>query len=102
VIDAAALARMKKGSYLINTARGALVDEEALCDALEEGHLRGAGLDVYEHEPLVNARLLRMKNVVVLPHIGSATEEARNAMGRIAATNVLMFLRGLEPLHKVV
>jgi glyoxylate reductase len=102
LLNAATLARMKPGSYVINTARGALVDEDALCDALESGHLRGAGLDVYEFEPEVNPRLLGMKNVVILPHIGSATEEARNAMARIAATNVLLFLRGKEPLHRVV
>jgi glyoxylate reductase len=102
LIDAAALAKMKPGAYLINTARGPLVDEEALCHALENGRLRGAGLDVYEHEPQVNPRLLQLKNVVLLPHIGSATEEARNAMARIAATNVLLFLGGAEPLHRVV
>jgi glyoxylate reductase len=102
LIDAAALAKMKRGAYLINTARGALVDEDALCDALESGQLRGAGLDVYEHEPDVNPRLLRMKNVVIVPHIGSATEEARNAMARIAATNVRLFLRGEKPLHQVI
>ena len=101
LIDAAALATMKRGSYLINTSRGALVDESALCDALESGHLRGAGLDVYEFEPEVNPRLLKMKNVVILPHIGSATEEARNAMARIAATNVLRYLQGQEPPHRV-
>ncbi len=102
LIDAAALAKMKRDAYLINTSRGPLVDEEALCDALEGGTIRGAGLDVYEHEPRVNPRLLSMKNVVLLPHIGSATEEARNAMARIAATNVLLFLGGAEPLHRVV
>ncbi len=102
LIDAAALAKMKRDAYLINTSRGPLVDEEALCDALERGTIRGAGLDVYEHEPRVNRRLLKMKNVVLLPHIGSATEEARNAMARIAATNVLLFLGGAEPLHRVV
>jgi glyoxylate reductase len=102
LIDANALAHMKRGAYLVNTARGALVDENALCDALERGHLRGAALDVYEHEPQVDPRLLALKNVVLAPHIGSATEEARNAMGRIAATNVLLFLRGSEPLHRVV
>jgi len=101
MIDAAALALMKPGAYLVNTSRGALVDEEALCDALESGHLRGAALDVYEHEPEVNPRLLALRNVVIVPHIGSATEEARNAMARIAATNVLLFLRGGEPLHRV-
>jgi glyoxylate reductase len=102
LLNATTLAKMKRGAYVINTARGALVDEDALCDALESGHLRGAGLDVYEFEPEVNPRLLRMKNVVILPHIGSATEEARTAMARIAATNVLLFLRGKEPLHRVV
>jgi glyoxylate reductase len=101
LIDAATLAKMKPGAYLINTSRGPLVDENALCDALESGHLRGAGLDVYEHEPRVNPRLLKLPNVVLLPHIGSATEEARNAMARIAATNVLLFLGGAEPLHRV-
>ncbi|HKR65229.1 MAG TPA: D-glycerate dehydrogenase, partial [Thermoanaerobaculia bacterium] len=81
LINADALAKMKRTAYLINTARGALVDESALCDALENGRLRGAALDVYEHEPEVNPRLLTMKNVVLAPHIGSATDEARNAMG---------------------
>jgi glyoxylate reductase len=102
LIDAGALAKMKRGAYLINTARGPLIDEEALCDALERGLLRGAGLDVYEHEPRVSPRLLGLTNVVLLPHIGSATEETRNAMARIAATNVLLFLGGAEPLHRVV
>jgi glyoxylate reductase len=101
IIDAHALSKMKRGTYLVNTARGALVDENALCDALEAGHLRGAALDVFEFEPEINRRLLSMKNVVLVPHIGSATEEARNAMARIAATNVLLFLRGKEPLHRV-
>lgn len=102
LLNATTLAKMKRGAYVINTARGAIVDENALCDALESGHLRGAGLDVYEFEPEVNPRLLRTKNVVILPHIGSATEEARNAMARIAAMNVLLFLRGKPPLHRVV
>jgi glyoxylate reductase len=102
MIDRAALARMKPGAYLVNTSRGALIDEEALCDALASGHLRGAALDVYENEPVVNPRLLGMRNVVLVPHIGSATEEARNAMARIAATNVFRFLNGEPPLHVVV
>jgi glyoxylate reductase len=102
LIDAAALATMKRGSYLVNTARGPLVDEAALCDALESGHLRGAALDVYEQEPEVSARLLTLPNVVLAPHIGSATEEARTAMARIAATDVRRFLRGEPPLHVVV
>jgi glyoxylate reductase len=102
LIDAAALAKMKRGAYLINTSRGPLVDEDALCDALESGRLRGAGLDVYEREPAVNPRLLAMPNVVLAPHIGSATEETRSAMARIAATDVRRFLRGETPLHIVV
>lgn len=101
LIDAKALAKMKRGSFLVNTSRGAIVDETALCDALDAGHLRGAALDVYEHEPNVNPRLLRMKNVVVAPHIGSATEETRAAMARIAATDVHRFLTGQQPLHVV-
>lgn len=102
LIDAAALAKMKRGAYVVNTSRGPLVDEAALCDALESGHLRGAALDVYEREPEVTARLLAMPNVVLAPHIGSATEEARTAMARIAATDVRRFLRGETPLHVVV
>ena len=102
LIDADALAKMKRGAYLVNTSRGALVDEAALCDALESGHLRGAALDVYEREPEVSARLLTMTNVVLAPHIGSATEEARTAMALIAATDVRRFLHGQVPLHVVV
>jgi glyoxylate reductase len=102
LIDAQALATMKRGSYLINTSRGALIDEAALCESLESGHLAGAALDVFEHEPSIHPRLLQMTNVVLVPHIGSATTEARDAMARIAATNVLLFLRGQAPLHRVV
>jgi len=102
IIDASTIAKMKRGAFFVNTSRGALVDENALCDALESGHLRGAALDVYEHEPDVSARLIAMNNVVLVPHIGSATEEARAAMARIAATDVRLFLRGETPLHVVV
>jgi phosphoglycerate dehydrogenase-like enzyme len=93
---------MKRGSFIINTARGPVVDEDALCDALQSGHLAGAGLDVYEFEPAVNPRLLGMPNVVLAPHIGSATFETRSAMARIAATDVFRFLNGEPPLHPVI
>jgi glyoxylate reductase len=102
LIDAAAIAKMKRGSFIINTARGPIVDEDALCDALQSGHLAGAALDVYEYEPAVNPRLLGMPNVVLAPHIGSATFETRSAMARIAATDVFRFLKGESPLHPVI
>ena len=101
LFNLARLHQMKRGALLINTARGPIVDEEALCDVLEEGHLAGAGLDVYEHEPAVSRRLFRMHHLVLLPHIGSATEETRGAMARIAATDVALFLHGQTPLHVV-
>jgi glyoxylate reductase len=101
LIDAAALAAMKRGAFLVNTARGPIVDEAALCDALERGHLAGAALDVYEHEPAVDPRLIAMPNVVLAPHIGSATFETRTAMARIAATEVARFLRGEAGEHVV-
>jgi len=102
MIDANALATMKRGAFLINSARGPIVDESALCDALDSGHLGGAALDVYEFEPEVNRRLLSMRNVVLAPHIGSATVETRSAMSRTAATDVYRFLKGQQPLHRVI
>jgi lactate dehydrogenase-like 2-hydroxyacid dehydrogenase len=97
LIDAEAIAQMKPGSYLINTARGGVVDHAALADALDRGHLAGAGLDVYPHEPQVPAALLGLENVVLLPHLGSATAETRIAMGMKALANVEAFVNG-EPL----
>lgn len=92
MIDSRALRLMKPTAFLINTARGALVDEEALAGALASGQLRGAALDVYQREPRVHPGLLTLPNVVLLPHLGSATERTRDAMARIAATNVLSWL----------
>ncbi|HEX6927335.1 MAG TPA: D-glycerate dehydrogenase [Longimicrobiaceae bacterium] len=101
LLDAAALARMKPGSYLVNTARGTLVDETALVRALRDGPLAGAGLDVYEREPEVEAGLLELDNVVLLPHIGSATRATRESMASLAARNVRSVLTGGGPLTPV-
>ncbi|MGH3632357.1 MAG: 2-hydroxyacid dehydrogenase [Sciscionella sp.] len=95
------LAAMRQGSYLINTARGPLVDEESLADALDSGHLAGAGIDVHEHEPQVNERLRQLEQVVVLPHIGSGGAATRDAMARMAVNNVVEVLAGRPPLTPV-
>ena len=81
LFDAAAFARMKPTAVLVNTSRGPVVDEAALADALEDGEIFAAGLDVFEREPEVDARLLDLENVVVIPHLGSATVDTRDAMG---------------------
>jgi glyoxylate/hydroxypyruvate/2-ketogluconate reductase len=95
LIGAEQLAKMKKSAILINASRGATVDEVALIAALEAGTIRGAGLDVFEREPVDPASpLLRMPNVVALPHIGSATQETRHAMARCAAENLVAALAG--------
>ncbi len=101
IIDARALARMKAGAILINTARGDLVREEALARALERGHLGGAGLDVYTDEPAIHPRLRAAPRTVLLPHIGSATEETRRKMAAIAIANVQAVLSGKPPLTPV-
>ena len=97
-----ALRRMRPGSVLVNTARGALVDEAALVDALRDGPLAAAGLDVYEHEPAVHPGLHDLANVVLLPHIGSATHGTRTAMAMLAARNVHAVLGGRPPLTPVM
>lgn len=97
LIDAAALAAMQPGSYLINTARGGIVDHDALAEALRSGQLAGAGLDVYPHEPQVPEALLDLENAVLLPHLGSANIETRIAMGMKALANIEAFARG-EPM----
>jgi len=91
------LAAMKSGAYLINTSRGPVVDEGALVNALRNGHIAGAALDVYEREPLVHPELLKMKNTVLLPHLGSATSETRRKMAQRAIENLLAALRNERP-----
>ena len=95
------IAMMKPTAFLINTARGEVVDEEALADALEKGEIAGAGLDVFENEPNVNPRLLSAPNTSVLPHIGSATQETRLAMGMKALNNLIAFAEGKEVPNRV-
>jgi glyoxylate reductase len=102
LIDATALARMKPSAILINTSRGAVVDTTALIEALREGQLAAAGLDVYEDEPHVPAELRELPNTVLLPHVGSATAPTRDAMARLVAENVIAVLEGREPPTPVV
>lgn len=101
LIDAARLARMKPDAVLVNTARGPVVDEAALVDALSTRRIAAAGLDVYEEEPRVHPGLLKLENAVLLPHLGSATEETRTAMGMRVAANLDAFFTG-APLRDPV
>lgn len=101
LIDAAALARMKPTAILINAARGPVVDEAALCEALREKRIAAAGFDVYENEPRVTPGLMELDNVVLLPHLGSATAATRAGMARMAARNVIAALRGERPPNLV-
>jgi glyoxylate reductase len=101
LIDRKALARMKRSAYLINTARGPVIDEEALAWAMQQRLLAGAALDVYENEPSIHPDLLRLDNVLLLPHIGSATTETRTAMADLAVRNVLAVFAGQPPLTPV-
>ncbi len=101
LIDAARLAQMKRTAYLINTTRGPVVDEPALAVALRDRVIAGAGLDVFEHEPLVDEALIPLDNVVMVPHMGSATRETRTAMATLAARNVIEVLAGRPAISPV-
>jgi glyoxylate reductase len=101
LIDGRRLERFKEGSILVNTARGGLVDTEALIEALRSGPLAAAALDVFENEPEVPAELTALENVVLAPHIGSATDRARNGMAQLVAKNVIAVLEGREPITPV-
>lgn len=102
LIDARAIAMMKPSAVFINTARGPVVDERALIDALRERRIFAAGFDVYEHEPTVPRALMDLPNTVLLPHIGSASIETRDRMAVMAARNLLDVLAGEEPEYRVV
>ncbi|MEE9287879.1 MAG: D-glycerate dehydrogenase [Gammaproteobacteria bacterium] len=102
LINAERLSLMKPTAFLINTSRGDVVDEKALVKALQDGTIAGAALDVYENEPQVSKELLAMENVVLFPHLGSASRETRVAMGMRALENVKTFFAGETPRDKVV
>jgi lactate dehydrogenase-like 2-hydroxyacid dehydrogenase len=101
LIDQTALARMKRSAYLINASRGPVVDEAALAWALKNRLIAGAGLDVYENEPAVLPELMTLENVLLSPHLGSATSETRTAMADLAARNIVSVLTGQPPLTPV-
>ncbi len=102
LIDEAALKAMQPHAFLINTARGDVIKESALVEALQNGEIAGAGLDVFEKEPTVSPGLLEMENVVLLPHLGSATSETRRAMGMRVVENLDAFFNGETPRDKLV
>jgi glyoxylate reductase len=101
MVNKSAFEKMKKGVILVNTARGPIVDEQDLVDALRDGKLRGAGLDVFDNEPNINPELIAMENVITTPHIASATWEAREKMGNQAVDAVLDTLSGKKPSNIV-
>jgi glyoxylate reductase len=101
LIDRTALSRMKRSAYLINTSRGAVIDEDGLAWALREGIIKGAGLDVYEDEPKIHPGLLTLENVVLVPHMASATAETRAAMYDLVARNVVNVLSGQPPVTPI-
>lgn len=101
LLDEKEFSLMKDGAILINTARGEVINEKVLVKYLKSGKLFSAGLDVYEFEPKISKELLKMKNVILLPHIGSATEETRNKMAELAAQNIIRVLKGKKPLTPV-
>ena len=102
LMDRAAFARMKPGAVFVNTARGSLVEEDALVEALRSGHLFAAGLDVYRREPGGDPRLAALPNVFLTPHVASATVETRDAMGFLALDNIAAVLAGRPALTPVI
>ena len=102
IINADRIAHMKPNAYVINSSRGELIDEDALIAALQSGRIAGAGLDVYTHEPAVDSRFLSIPNAVLLPHLGSATFEGREASGERVITNIRVWADGHRPPDQVL
>jgi glyoxylate reductase len=102
LLSARRLALLKKDAFIVNTARGEVIDESALARMLEKGDLAGAGLDVFEHEPAINPKLKRLPNVVLLPHMGSATLEGRIDMGEKVIINIKTYADGHKPPDRVI
>jgi glyoxylate reductase len=102
LLSARRLKLMKPSAYIVNTARGEVIDENCLAQMLDKGELSGAGLDVFEYEPAVNPRLLKAPNVVLLPHMGSATLEGRISMGEKVIVNIRSFVDGHAPPDRVI
>jgi glyoxylate reductase len=102
IINADRIAHMKPNAYVINSSRGELIDEDALIEALQSGRIAGAGLDVYTHEPAVDSRFLSIPNAVLLPHLGSATYEGREASGERVITNIRVWADGHRPPDQVL
>lgn len=102
ILSASRIAAMKPSALVVNTARGELIDEGALIDALENGRLAGAALDVFEHEPAVNPRLVHLPNVLLIPHLGSATYESREATGERVIANIRFWADGHRPPDQVL
>jgi glyoxylate reductase len=102
LLSARRLKLLQPHAILVNTARGEVIDEAAMANMLQAGELGGAGLDVFEHEPTINPRLLKLRNVVLLPHMSSATVEARIEMGEKVMINIRTFLDGHKPPDRVI
>ncbi len=102
LINESRLKMMKKSAYLINTSRGPVIDEQALARALSEGWIRGAAIDVFEFEPDITPALTQLDNIIVTPHIASATIETRDAMARLAAENIIAALEGNTPPNLIM
>jgi len=102
LLSARRLKLLRPDVYIVNTARGEVIDENALTRMLEAGEIAGAGLDVFEHEPAVNPKLMQMESVVLLPHMGSSTIEGRTEMGEKVIINIKTFIDGHKPPDRVI